>query len=229
MPTPLGSLLPQLLAELNRRQLEGSEEDRARPKELQVLEQRRKAEAKAWWERYGRLLERYCLEGEACPSCWCGISVQQPKEDACQGPRALLYSCRGARWFRWRLLTLGPLVLACGCRARTCTAMQCWGPAPPLTRPSSPARLPCLPAAAAPCDRAQRLACYLLEEQRDFQPAFVLAAALAAGQLRQEVEVDGLRQLRLSDSSLTLWILEAKRSDAGAGPCSTLRLASGTC
>jgi hypothetical protein len=56
----------------------------------QESEQRQRAVARAWWERYGGLLQGYCREGEACAACWCGISVRL--SPGAGMPRALMCS-----------------------------------------------------------------------------------------------------------------------------------------
>jgi len=73
--------------------------------------------------------------------------------------------------------------------------------------------LPCPPTAAA-LD-SKRLGAFLRKTRREYEPAFVLAAALAANVLRLELELDGVQEPLLTPSSLTFRLLEAKRSAAG--------------
>lgn len=80
-----------------------------------------------------------------------------------------------------------------------------------------------LPPAAATlptADCTTHLSDLLLERRRGWQPALVMAIAVAAGQLRKGLELDGLApvQLQSSPPTIRLQLLEAKRNVEGGCP-----------
>ena len=73
------------------------------------------------------------------------------------------------------------------------------------------------PVAAAAAAGGESLAAFLAAPHTrfDYQPAFVLAVALAAGELRLELELGGLQGPLMKEGATTFQLLEAKSSEKG--------------
>lgn len=76
----------------------------------------------------------------------------------------------------------------------------------------------CVPPAAAAAPPASRLQAFLGKEWRSGQPGLIMAVAVAAGELRGELELDGLGAVQLppvQPAPVTIILLEAKRNEEG--------------